>query len=622
MEVENEERIDMALTGFGLSAEQDKRKRSKGKIDFKDVATASVLFASKDDKVSICIFCKSNHESRDCEEARKLDSAERSAVVKKERCCFKCLKRGHISKLCRVRLKCDWCAGKHVLLMCPGIGQGNGLERRKIDSSSNEKLIVENNLASFSNSSFKICLQTLRVKLFSKNREKIVRVLIDTGSQRSYVRDDLAREMDYVSEGEMKMTHSLFGGAKSKCETHSVYKIRVRSLDNQYVCNFLAISQGIICDTVPSINHDVWVEELYTKGIVLSDVGSSDRGCIDILVGADIAGKLLTGKRYELENGLVALETLLGWTVMGKLPNVTKEMDAAMLINVMFVKEADPCDLWRLDVIGIKDPIEKVNKSIKDEQTLKFVIDNAKLTGENRYEISLPWVEEHAPIPDNYDISYKRLIKTIEKLKTKNLYSDYDAVFKEWINEGIIEELRSLSSWNVTYEKTQKEVHYLPHRPVVKLQSTTKIRPVFDASTKRESCPSLNQCLEQGPNLIELVPDSLNRFRERAIGVIADIRKAFLQISVNEADRDYLRFLWIRENKTLVFRHCRLVFGLSCSPFVLAAIIKLLLSSAQKKAINSQVQWTEKTVKNLCEAFYVDNCTTSVDSEAELQTFK
>ncbi|XP_043468326.1 uncharacterized protein LOC122502371 [Leptopilina heterotoma] len=238
----------------------------------------------------------------------------------------------------------------------------------------------------------------------------------------------------------------------------------------------------------------------------------------------------------------------------------------------MFVKEADPCDLWRLDVIGISDPIEKVNKNIKDEQTLKFLIDSTILT---------------------------------EK--------DYDAVFREWVSEGIIEEVED--------NKMQNGLHYLPHCPVVKLQSTTVIRPVYDASTKREGFPSLNQCLERGPNLIELVPNAINQFRERAIGVIADIRKAFLQISVNEKDRNYLRFLWVREDKVLIFRHCRVVFGLSCSPSILAAIIKLLLSSAQEKAKNSQCDWSEKTVEKLCDAFYVDNCATSLNSETEIKSF-
>lgn len=99
---------------------------------------------------------------------------------------------------------------------------------------------------------------------------------------------------------------------------------------------------------------------------------------------------------------------------------------------------------------------------------------------------------------------------------------------KEWLDENIIEE---------TPEAGTSEAHYLPHRPVSKESSTTKIRPVFDASAREKQRPSLNQCLEKGLNLIEEIPNILLRFRTNKIGVISDIKKAFLQISVHEDDR-------------------------------------------------------------------------------------
>ncbi|GBO02494.1 hypothetical protein AVEN_70403-1 [Araneus ventricosus] len=58
--------------------------------------------------------------------------------------------------------------------------------------------------------------------------------------------------------------------------------------------------------------------------------------------------------------------------------------------------------------------------------------------------------------------------------------------------------------------------------------STTKIRPVFDASAKQKNGSSLNSCLEKGPNLVELIPCILNRFRLGTFGEIADIKKTFL----------------------------------------------------------------------------------------------
>ncbi|GFY42735.1 DUF1758 domain-containing protein [Trichonephila inaurata madagascariensis] len=114
-------------------------------------------------------------------------------------------------------------------------------------------------------------------------------------------------------------------------------------------------------------------------------------------------------------------------------------------------------------------------------------------------------------------------------------------------------------------------------RPVIKLDSvTTKIRPVFDASAREKGKPSLNDCLCKGVNLIELIPDILDRFRIYPIGIVADIEKAFLMLSVALKDRDYLRFFPPCNEKQLVYRHCRVVSGVSSSPYLLNASFRKL----------------------------------------------
>ena len=88
--------------------------------------------------------------------------------------------------------------------------------------------------------------------------------------------------------------------------------------------------------------------------------------------------------------------------------------------------------------------------------------------------------------------------------------------------------------------------HHLPHYAVIKSdRETTKTRIVLDASTKSDKNePSLNEILYSGPCLLPLIEDILLRFRLGRIAVVTDIQQAFLQISVNECHRNYLRFLW------------------------------------------------------------------------------
>ncbi|GFR09534.1 uncharacterized protein TNCT_256701 [Trichonephila clavata] len=162
--------------------------------------------------------------------------------------------------------------------------------------------------------------------------------------------------------------------------------------------------------------------------------------------------------------------------------------------------------------------------------------------------------------------------------------------------------------------------HYLPHRPVIKSSSaTTKVRPVFEASFKHPWYASLNECLSVGPSLLEQIPPLLLRFRTGAIGVIADIKQAFLQLTVKPEDRDYLRFLWWNtEDKSNLefFRHCRVVGGTS-SPFLLNASIRHHLNSAE-----FQLESLQQTIEKLKKGFYVDNLTISVENQEELVKFK
>ncbi|XP_043480434.1 uncharacterized protein LOC122510088 [Leptopilina heterotoma] len=239
----------------------------------------------------------------------------------------------------------------------------------------------------------------------------------------------------------------------------------------------------------------------------------------------------------------------------------------------------------------------------------------AKLTADSRYEVRLPFKDNHSVVSSNYEISRNRLIKTIEKLKSEKLFEAYGNIFKDWLSEGIIEEV----------SKTEKKEsnHYLPHRPVIKAHGTTTIGPVFDASSCKKGSPSLNQCLEKGPNLIELVPSALNRFREYEIGVVSDVKKAFLQIGINELDRDYLRFLWLDGGQIKIFRHRRVVFGLACSPFLLAAVIELILIRAiEKSKSENSTDWSVNSVEKLRDSFYVDNCVTSVETISEREKFE
>ncbi|KAL1447378.1 hypothetical protein WDU94_005595 [Cyamophila willieti] len=73
----------------------------------------------------------------------------------------------------------------------------------------------------------------------------------------------------------------------------------------------------------------------------------------------------------------------------------------------------------------------------------------------------------------------------------------------------------------------------------------------MDASAKQiRSKPSLNELLYRGPVLLENLCSLLLRFRLHEIGFVADIEKAFLNIGLNEEDRDFTKILWVKDVTT------------------------------------------------------------------------
>ena len=122
-------------------------------------------------------------------------------------------------------------------------------------------------------------------------------------------------------------------------------------------------------------------------------------------------------------------------------------------------------------------------------------------------------------------------------------------------------------------------MHYIPHHAVIRRdKTTTKLHIVYDASCKTDGF-LLNDCLNPGPNFDQRILDILCCFRVHRVAVTADIKKAFLMISVAARDRDSFHFLWVddptKEEPSLVsYRITREVFGINASPFLLNATLR------------------------------------------------
>ena len=175
---------------------------------------------------------------------------------------------------------------------------------------------------------------------------------------------------------------------------------------------------------------------------------------------------------------------------------------------------------------------------------MKAFQENITQEENGRYTVRLPFKENGRVLPDNSDLSIKRLQSLIHRLKKEpEIINEYQQVISQQLQDGVMEEV------DMSPEPEPGTVFYMPHQAVIGRDTiSTKLRIVYDASAKSSSeLPRLNNSIHPGPSLIPAIMDILIRFRAYKYGITADIEKALFQVSMRENQRDFTRFLWFRD---------------------------------------------------------------------------
>ncbi|KAG8185443.1 hypothetical protein JTE90_022374 [Oedothorax gibbosus] len=199
-------------------------------------------------------------------------------------------------------------------------------------------------------------LQTLVVNVVTEDRVAAVRVLCDSGSQRSYITKKCVKELKLKPVGTEVIQQEVFGGGKTAPASHNTYSILLRSLDASFQFEVSALDQERICSYVPRVRDAAIFNFLEKKGIHLSDYSSEvgENSDIQILLGADVWSKIITSQHYSLNKDLVAVKTRLGWSVIGKSESGYKDSSS---ILVSLVASTDISRLWDLESLGITESV-------------------------------------------------------------------------------------------------------------------------------------------------------------------------------------------------------------------------------------------------------------------------
>ena len=548
---------------------------NKSLVEKKDVSNFNLTVNKNktqyDDK---CIFCSEKHKSRNCSNYRDIESRT-SRILELNRC-TRCLKKGHVASNCKSILKqCFVCKSNvlHHSFMCVN----DSVENVNVTMSTVESSAATN-----------VAIPTAMLCIYTKIGIQNVRCMFDQCSQKSFILADTARKLDLKLVGKINLGISGFLSEKST-ETYNVVELSIKTLKGDIKL------EVVVADKFPEMVKTkylaVAINKLKALNVNLADpnINSDCINDIKILIGLDNYFKFF--EPDQVVNNVNLIDSTVGKVVVGEIPydNKVKVCTSTgdlvqvnrLAVNVQNNEIFDPPihKLWDLDAVGLG-----YDKTCPDDDLAMCKFLKSITFTNNRYSVNLPWKVSNKELPSNYGLALGRLNSTVRNLQEKDNYLKfYDDIIKSQLKDGFIERVENRPS---------EHCHYLPHMAVHRDSSTTPIRIVYDCSARmNKKSPSLNDFLLTGPNLNDEMVRILIKFRTETFAYTADISKAFLRVGIEESDRDFLRFLWLKDiydqSKGLdIFRFRSVLFGSTCGPFLLMACLNFHLDKYNDELSN------------------------------------
>ena len=541
-----------------------------------------------------------------------------------KRLCFTCLSNDHWASECKVQLKpCIYCSGRHYHQLClkrtrgvPQFQRGNSGANKSTPSSRNEGARdgVKTMVVSAQHKSCTSVLSTIKLPLIGRGKRKVeCRAFLDQGSQVSFIRRSVLEGVRYEKLGSETLRLRTY----HQVESDNVYDlVRVHFPYKGLIVPIECFVDEVLPEGTVYKGLDKHVFKFKRQGLMLADDYLDPRP-FDLLIGLDNYYKLVhPGFRHQ--GDLVLIPTKFGYALSGKYSNHPAQVSSVQIVTVLKLtasplldeveincgdRNNDLAKVWDLDSVGIGSGDHEKESS----EVLQHFADTVRFRSEdNQYVVRLPWKRSPESLPTNYGLAVGRLRNLQRKFrKDEKLLTNYSKVIQEQESKGFIE--------RVPEHQLNRDIpcHYLSHHGITKDSNTTPTRVVFDCSARTgKGVLSLNDCLYTGPSLVSDLCQILLRFRLDEYVAVSDIEKAFLQIQIHEEDRDYTRFLWPvdpcdPQSELIVFRFKVVLFGATCSQFLLNATILSHLASFHDSNIIQR-------------GLYIDNLQIHSPSENEL----
>ncbi|XP_058840761.1 uncharacterized protein LOC131696228 [Topomyia yanbarensis] len=598
-------------------------------VDVKQTKVRTFSHVTTSEHVAKCVACNHAHLLFQCDVFRGFSPQQRFDVVKRHGICINCLKGQHFAKNCTGGV-CKHCNQKHHTLLhlgpAPSHPSTSGSGHRQIPtgthktgSSSHESGQVRSALSqsspvslqsfSLNSSSYSppsvfapsqtsvsenfvssppptcqtivpsvpasestVFLPTALIKVQDVHGSfHFARALLDSGSQPNCISESLCQKLCLKRT---KINQPVSGVGQSIVNVRSSAVVNI-------VSRFGTFSSQLDCLVLPKLTHVLPARTVdiahwkLSKHLPIADPQFHVTAGVDMLIGAELFIKLLQPEQIHLGNGCPTLQkTALGYVVAGK--SSSRQM-TPVVCNVASVDDQLDAHLQRFWEI---EGFEHGKALTKEEQLCEDHFQSThSRASDGRYIVRYATRQEKLPLLGDTMSTAQRRFNSLERRFRADhvLHSNYSHFMNDYEQLGHMEEVEF---------RAAKPQFILPHHAVHHPDSTTtKIRVVFDGSSKSSNHISLNDLLHTGPTVQPTLLSIVLNFRLHRYVASADIKKMFRQILIHPDDRSLQQILWRKsESEPLKLYQLRTVtYGTSAAPFQATRVLNQIAEDEKER---------------------------------------
>lgn len=406
-----------------------------------------------------------------------------------------------------------------------------------------------------------VLLATAQVIVISPTGDTLqVRALIDQGSEVTLITERIVQTL------KLPRTPSsipLVGVGHSSNKTRGCTSYQVKSIYND--TEQTEVSAHILpklTNSIPSIRMDLHHYK-HLHGLTLADPHYFKPLAVDMILGADIYHLIIReGLTRGPPNSPIAQLTAFGWIISGP---ISVDQPHSLLQSYHISMDQQLYNMlhrfWELEEVSVyKDAF----LTPEEQDCEKHFQDTYSRDHQGRYVVCLPFKKSVESLGESKQKASKMLTSLLNKFKSDTNYAQAYSQFM--LEYKQLNHMRLVSH----IEPEPKSNFYLPHHGVWKESSlTTKLRVVFNGSSRTTSRLSLNDILHTGPKLQLELLDVLLWFRQFRYVFSADIEKMYRQIKVHPQDWKYQRVLWTTlEEHVDTYELTTVTYGLVCAPYL------------------------------------------------------